>query len=262
MADILETIVAHKRQEVAAQEAACPRAELERQIARRPAPLDMRSALAASPTGIIAEFKRRSPSKDWIKRDAKADVIPAAYARAGAAALSILTDERFFGGTLADVRTARPLTSAPILRKDFVVGDYQLLQARAAGADAALLIAACLTKDECRSLKRQAHALGLQVLLEIHGEGELDYVEGDEDMIGVNNRDLGTFHTDVANSFRLAQRLPPDAVCVSESGISAPETIRQLREAGFRGFLVGEAFMRCADPALALASFIQKLETC
>ena len=258
--DILQTIVAHKRQEVRRQMEAIPLSALMSRMGD-PAPRrSLKQSLAKSSTGIIAEFKRRSPSKGWIKEDAEARRIPAAYARAGASALSILTDGEFFGGRLADVLEARPTTSLPILRKDFVVHPYQLYQAKLAGADAVLLIAAILTPGECKDLARLAHDLGLETLLEIHHEAELDHLNDDIDLLGVNNRCLGTFHTDVACSFRLAELLPKDRLLVSESGISQPDTVLRLRQAGFRGFLIGEAFMRTPDPARALSHFIQSLQ--
>lgn len=276
MKDILEEIVACKRQEVAAQKAwIAPdvlRAAVERQMAGEHAVQpssdngnsavrrSMRQALAQSDYGIIAEFKRRSPSKGWIKEEGRPDMIPAGYATNGASALSILTDEKYFGGTLDFIRIARPTVTAPILRKDFIVDEYQLFQARWVGADAVLLIAADLTKAECRQLIETAHRLELEVLLEIHAEAELDYADLGADMIGVNNRNLGSFHTDVENSFRLAERLPEDMLRVSESGLSNPATVRQLRKAGFRGFLMGEHFMRAANPGAALKEFIEQLK--
>lgn len=223
----------------------------------------MKQALAASSTGIISEFKRRSPSKGWINEAAQAEEIPASYEAAGAAALSILTDEKFFGGTLRDIRTARPLVRIPILRKDFIIDEYQLLQACIVGADAVLLIAACLSPEQCSTLTTQAHELGLEVLLEIHSPSELSYINKEVDMVGVNNRNLGSFVTDVENSFRIARQLreathgPASPLLVSESGISDPETICRLRAAGFRGFLIGETFMKTATPGETLKKFIQ-----
>ena len=221
----------------------------------------MKRSLASSPYGIISEFKRRSPSKDWINRNADPKLVTPAYQTAGASALSILTDEPFFGGTLCDLKQARPLVTLPILRKDFIISAYQLYQAKLVGADAVLLIAACLSKEECRTLAYEAHQLQLETLLEVHQEEELEYVGDCIDMVGVNNRNLGTFHTTVENSFRLAGLLPHDMLLVSESGISRPETVRQLRDAGFRGFLIGETFMKTADPGAALKAFIRQLDT-
>ena len=283
--DILSEITDHKRIEVELQKQAVSPEQLREQVRdlmeNSPAPRrSMKRALASSPAGIIAEFKRRSPSKGWIYETAKADEIPAAYEAAGASAISILTDAKFFGGSLRDIRMARPLVDIPILRKDFIIYEYQLLRARIAGADAVLLIAACLTQEECADLTARAHALGLEVLLEIHSPRELAYISKDVDMVGVNNRNLGTFVTDVENSFRIAGQLRqtiadarniPDAqdssdtprnlpLLVSESGISHPETICRLRTAGFRGFLIGETFMKTPQPGDALKGFIQGIE--
>ena len=256
--DILEEIIAHKRIEIAGQEKVVSAAFLEKQLG------EPKQALMASPTGIIAEFKRRSPSKGWIHRHADAAQIPLAYQQAGAAALSILTDEAYFGGSLKDIRTARPTTSLPILRKDFIISRYQLLQAKAVQADAVdavLLIASALTPQACLTLAKEAHALGLETLLEIHTEAELDYLNEYIDVVGVNNRHLGTFHTDASHSLRLAEALPRGIVKISESGISSPDTLLQLREAGFDGFLIGETFMKTDEPGKALSRFIADLLT-
>ena len=273
MKDILSEIIAHKRIEIEQQKQAVSLSQLQEQAAAMmqeavgtgasgtTSVRSMKRALANSSSGIIAEFKRRSPSKGWIKESAQADLIPPAYETAGASALSILTDEKFFGGALRDIRTARPLVNIPILRKDFIIDKYQLLQARIVGADAVLLIAACLTPDECHTLTMQAHELGLEVLLEVHSTSELSYIY----KVGVNNRNLGSFVTNIENSFRIAEELknavaeidfqtPP--LLVSESGISHPETIRELRSAGFRGFLMGETFMRTDDPGSTLEELI------
>ena len=257
MTDILDEIIAHKQFEIEQQKAAIHQ-ELLINNCNAPMPrISMRACLSASPSGIIAEFKRRSPSKGWIKENAQADIIPPAYE--AASALSILTDEKFFGGNLKDIRTVRSKVQLPILRKDFIIDEYQLYQARIVGADAILLIAAALRKEQCRMLAAKAHELGLEVLLEIHSEQELEYIEDNIDMVGVNNRNLGTFHTDVENSFRLAEKLPKEILLVSESGISSPQTVRQLRAAGFRGFLIGENFMKAPQPGDALKEFISLL---
>ena len=260
MKDILEEIVAYKRIEVAAQKEQTPPrklyAEVERMMAEGVEKRSLSQALTKNDYGIIAEFKRKSPSKGWIKEDGKPEEIPLAYEQNGAAALSILTDEKYFGGSLDFVRKARPLVNLPILRKDFIIDEYQLFQARHVGADAVLLIAADLSKEEVRLLTAMAHELALEVLLELHAEHELDYADLSVDAIGVNNRNLGTFVTDVQNSFRMAARLPEDRVLVSESGIAGPDVIRLLREAGYRGFLIGESFMKTDDPGRALKEFI------
>lgn len=258
MKDILSEIIAHKRVELDLQKQAISIGQLSEGIGDAPPTRSMKQSLATSSTGIIAEFKRRSPSKGWIKETARPEEIIPGYTTAGASALSILTDKKFFGGTLRDIRTARPLTSLPILRKDFIIDEYQLYQARIVGADAVLLIAAALEQEQCRALADKAHELGLEVLLEIHSVDELPYIYRGIDMVGINNRNLGSFHTDVVNSFRLAEQLPKDTVLVSESGISRPETISELRKAGFSGFLIGETFMRTEDPAETLKDFISK----
>jgi indole-3-glycerol phosphate synthase len=243
--DILQEIVAHKQ------------LELERLCAKKPS---LREALLQSPSGIIAEFKRRSPSKGWIKEDGRADIIPMSYQQNGAAALSILTDEHYFGGCDDFIRQARQSgVTLPILYKNFVINEAQLYAAALCGASAVLLIAACLSKLECKQLMDKAHALGMEVLLEMHSESELEYAELEPDVCGINNRNLGSFVTDVENSFRLAELLPKEAVKVSESGISNPETVKKLRSAGFRGFLIGENFMKTADPGQALNEFILQL---
>lgn len=257
--DILTTIIARKRETLAHEEEAVCLDFLKEYLGEPQPGRSMRQSLAASDCGIIAEFKRRSPSKGWIHQGADPLLVEPAYAAAGASALSILTDEPFFGGRLKDLQRARPTVDLPILRKDFIISTYQLYQAKVAGADAVLLIAAALDKDECHRLAEEAHRLQLEVLLELHSEDELDYVNDSIDMVGVNNRHLGTFHTDVETSFRLAERLPQDKLLVSESGLSQPATVRRLREAGFRGFLIGEAFMKTAEPGKALADFIRQL---
>ena len=268
MKDILSEIIAHKQTEIELQKQTVSLEQLQEQagiIIRENAAhrRSMKQALAASSTGIISEFKRRSPSKGWINEAARAEEIPASYEAAGAGALSILTDGKFFGGTLRDIRTARPLVHIPILRKDFIIDEYQLLQACIVGADAVLLIASCLSPEQCSTLTAQAHELGLEVLLEIHSPSELSYINKEVDMVGVNNRNLGSFVTDVENSFRIARQLreatngPASPLLVSESGISDPETICRLRAAGFRGFLIGETFMKTANPGETLKKFIQ-----
>ena len=273
--------------------------ETKRQELRFDKKRSLRQALLDSPTGIIAEFKRKSPSKGWIHADARPEQVVPAYAAAGAAALSILTDEPYFGGSLEYIRQVRALVDIPILRKDFIIDPVQLVEARQAGADAVLLIAACLSRGACEALTAEAHRLGLEVLLEIHSAEELDYITPDIDVVGVNNRHLGSFVTDVRTSFDLAPQLKtlsdddcrrrtaerklvfrqtcpknnfrprvcktPSAgnnsgmVFISESGLSDAGTVRSLREAGFRGFLMGENFMKNPDPGAAQADFIRSL---
>jgi len=268
MADILETIVARKRLEVAAQKLAIPTdmlLSMSGQRMERPV-RSMRQALAASPSGIIAEFKRKSPSKGWLHPGARVDDVVPQYEAGGASACSILTDSDFFGGSFTDLQSARALVQLPLLRKDFIIDEYQLFQARTMGADAVLLIAAALKHDECRHLAQMAHALEMETLLEIHSDDELSYLNPDIDMLGVNNRNLGTFDTAVENSFRLIEKIQSRLgtgrnapLLVSESGISDVATVQGLREAGFRGFLIGETFMKTEHPGATLKDFIERL---
>ena len=245
MSDILQEIIAHKHD------------ELTQMRAKKPS---LRQALLDSESGIIAEFKRKSPSKGWIKEEGRPDLIPLSYQQNGAAALSILTDKKFFGGHDDFIRQARQSgVTIPVLYKNFVIDEFQLYEAALCGASAVLLIAACLSRSLCGNLIEKAHSIGLEVLLEMHSEPELEYADLGPDLCGINNRNLGSFITDVENSFRLAERLPKEAVKVSESGISDPATVRALRQAGFRGFLIGENFMKTSDPGLSLRDFIEEL---
>lgn len=259
MKDILSEIIAKKRCEVDLLKKIFPVDEWKEEISHAPTVRSMKQALVSSKSGVIAEFKRHSPSKGWINRGALETEIVPSYAQAGAAALSILTDKKFFGGCLKDIRSVRPLVELPILRKDFIIDKYQLYQAKYVGADAVLLIAAALKPDKCKKLVAKAHSLGLEVLLEIHSSEELTYINEEIDMIGINNRNLGTFFTDVENSFRLVGQLPQDAVLVSESGISDPEVVKRLRMVGFRGFLIGETFMKTENPGTSLRNFVQAI---
>lgn len=260
MKDILETILIHKKLEVEQQKEAVTQDHLEKllnSVSR--SPISLRQNLQQSSSGIIAEFKRYSPSKGAINAEADPTIVIPAYEQNGAAALSILTDTKFFGGQLYDIQSARPLTHLPILRKDFIIDEYQLYQARIIGADAVLLIASILTKTQCRNLSQIAYNLGLEVLLEIHCEQELDYITDDIALIGINNRNLGTFNTDVKHSFDLSDKLPKNRTLVSESGISQPETISALKKVGFKGFLIGETFMKTISPGETLADFIRSI---
>ena len=264
--DILEEIVAHKRVEVERFKEQLSEREIHSRVEALMATPEggivpsISKAIKESATGIIAEFKRKSPSKGWIKEEGKAGVIPMSYQQNGASAISILTDYEYFGGKDEYIVEARKSgVTIPVLYKNFVIDESQLFQARHCGASAALLIAAELSKEECRTLLRTAHELQLEVLLEMHSEEELEYADLEPDLCGINNRNLGTFITSVDNSFRLASLLPKDAVKVSESGISNPDTIRQLQTAGFKGFLIGECFMKEDNPGESLAHFISKI---
>ena len=271
MKDILQEIVASKRLEVEQRKLVCTEEYLREQVEQQMAVIQfkhsMKNALQVSETGIIAEFKRKSPSKGWIHEDALPEEVVPAYEQAGASALSILTDEPFFGGSLKYIKQVRPLVDIPILRKDFIIDAYQLMEAKLVGADAVLLIAACLQPDECKMLIEEAHRLELEVLLELHTSSELCYINGKPDMVGINNRNLGSFVTDVQNSFRMAKalkeavaRMDYNPVLVSESGISSPNIIKELRFIGYRGFLLGEAFMKTEKPADTLHRLIKEVK--
>mgnify|MGYP000172323328 CR=1 FL=1 len=251
--DILQTILAQKRTEVEQQKAAVPLTALlalANEAMEQPT-RSMRQALESSASGIIAEFKRKSPSKGWLHPNAQVAEIVPSYEANGASACSVLTDTSFFGGALGDLHKARRLVDMPLLRKDFMVDPYQLYQARALGADAILLIAAAFAR----------------ILLELHQADELEYVTPEIDMLGVNNRNLGTFRTDVQNSVKMAESIAaylkkhPDCspLLVAESGISQPETVSQLRKTGFRGFLIGETFMKTGNPGGTLSEFIKQI---
>lgn len=259
MDNILDKIVANKKRELAEQKKYVPIDQLIVKITDTSNKHTFKQALLESSTGIIAEFKRRSPSRGWIFENAKiTDVIPH-YSRNGASAISVLTDTDFFGGTFADFEEARNLTHTPLLRKDFMVDEYQFYQAKALGANAVLLIASCLTSTQTRQFAAKAKELGMDVLLEIHNEAEIDHINEYVDVVGVNNRNLGTFVTDVQISFDLSEKIPSGFLKISESGISQPQTVIDLRQAGFRGFLMGENFMKTDNPGKALDDFIKEL---
>lgn len=214
-----------------------------------------------SSTGIIAEFKRRSPSKGWFTaEDSSAPAVVMCYEKYGAAGVSILTDNKFFGGQLPDLSVCRGVTELPILRKDFIIDEIQLLEAKAYGADVILLIAAILSPKRTEDLAREAKKYGLEVLLELHTENELDHICTEIDMVGINNRNLQTFEVEINNSIRLSKQLPHSMVKIAESGIDEIETIKQFKDAGFKGFLIGEKFMREPDPGIAFEQFVEKLK--
>lgn len=253
MANILDEIIANKQREVEAEMKI--NAHITDIPCRASVP-SMKASLLSSPTGIIAEFKRRSPSKGEIHPKAMVcDIVPG-YEKEGAAACSVLTDTPYFGGAITDLAVAASLVSIPLLRKDFTVSDYQISQARLYGASAILLIAAALPADTLQRFTNYAHSKGLEVLVEIHNEAELDKLPDGADMVGVNNRDLTTFHTDPELSLRIASALPDNVVKVAESGLVSMDEVTRLRDAGYRGFLIGETFMRRSNPPEALRRFL------
>ena len=209
-------------------------------------------------TGIIAEFKRQSPSKGIINGTADVLEVTQVYTLNGASCLSILTDEYFFGGSAQDLLKAR-VNNIPILRKDFIIDEYQILEARSMGADVILLIAACLTPERVKELATFAKSIQLEVLLEIHSDEELKHICDETELVGVNNRDLKTFSVDINRSIELSKKIPDNKIKIAESGINDIETIRIFRKAGFKGFLIGENFMKQPDPTIAFVNFVEQL---
>lgn len=257
--NILETIIAKKRMEVAERKSYLSISELEKKYFFTSETLSFRNfLLQKNKTGIIAEFKRKSPSKGVINGTATVSEVTAGYAKFGASAISVLTDENFFGGTLNDLLEARA-NEIPVLRKDFIIDEYQLIESKAFGADIILLIAACLSVDEVKKLSNFAKNLGLNVLLEIHSEKELDRLCDDIDVVGINNRDLKTFAVDINHSIELCKKIPADKIKISESGIDEVKTVQHLKKNGFSGFLMGERFMREKDPGKAFSNFVKEL---
>ena len=258
--NILDKIIQHKKNEVAKATAKIPVEELmQRDLFKRKTFSLKHFLLDENKTGIIAEFKRKSPSKGIINDKAAVVEVTTAYTKNGASCLSVLTDEDFFGGTADDLINAR-VNDIPILRKDFMIDEYQLVEARAMGADVILLIAACLSPQRVKELAVYAKQLQLEVLLEIHTEEELQHICDETEIVGVNNRDLKTFTVDIQRSIKLSKKIPAGKIKIAESGIHDTETICTLRNAGFHGFLIGENFMKQPDPSIAFADFVKQLK--
>lgn len=258
--NILERIIAHKKLEVAKRKLEVPVGLLEQKTLFQRKTLSLeQSLLDKSKTGIIAEFKRRSPSKGNINETANAEEVTRAYTKAGASGLSVLTDTEFFGGSTGDLEAAR-INDIPILRKDFMIDEYQVTEAKAMGADVILLIAACLTPKRVKQLATFARSLDLEVLLELHGEDEVDHICDEISLIGINNRDLKTFTVDISRSIAMAGQLKDQKILIAESGINDVETIILLQQNGFSGFLIGEHFMKQPDPTIAFVHFVQQLK--
>ncbi len=263
MSTILDKIVETKKAEVARFK---PRSSVERferegffwQFANRS--LVERLEFPGS-LGVIAEFKRKSPSRGWFKtQELEVEKVVRQYNDGGAAGISVLTDTDYFGGDLDDLIQAKVITDIPILRKDFIVDPWQIAESKAFGADVILLIAACLTPKEVKDMAAYARSINLEVLLEIHNEEELGHICDEVSMVGVNNRNLHTFEVSIETSLSLIDKLPKNKPAIAESGISNPETIVTLKQAGFKGFLIGETFMKEPDPAIAFADFIERLK--
>jgi indole-3-glycerol phosphate synthase len=260
---ILDKIVVKKKEEIAAAKSKTAISKLEESaLFDRNCYSFKDFLLNPSRTGIIAEFKRSSPSKGIINNNADVATVTQGYANAGASALSVLTDESFFGGSVNDLIEARKANQIPILRKEFILDEYQIIEAKSLGADIILLIAAILQPEEIFKLARTVKSLGMNVLLEVHNREELDRSLCDDlDAIGVNNRNLADFSVSVQHSHDLVKHIPDQFLKVSESGISNVQTIKELKDAGFNGFLIGENFMKETDPSLAMLEFVNELKS-
>lgn len=257
--NVLEKIIAHKKMEVAERKKAVPIAQLQQYGDFKKFPLSLKAFLKnKNKTGIIAEFKRASPSKGIINDKADVADVTAAYTWYGASGISVLTDEAFFKGSLRDLNVAVK-NDVPVLRKDFMIDEYQIIEAKAHGASVILLIAACLSPAEVKTLAGVAKELGLEVLLELHDETEVDHICAGVDLVGVNNRNLKTFSVDLEQSIRLAQKIDRTFLKIAESGINHPENIHYLKQHGFDGFLIGEYFMKQESPGQAFGQFITAL---
>ena len=259
--NILDQIIASKKKEIALKKSIVSVAQLEKSDLFNKKTNSLSKSIINSPFGIIAEHKRRSPSKATIKNSFAVEDVAKGYENAGASGISVLTDMKYFGGSLEDLLLARASVRIPLLRKEFIVDEYQLLEAKAFGADAILLIAAVLTKEEIKQLSEFAQSLALEVLLEVHNQEELDKSSMPSlDLIGVNNRNLKTFEVSLQNSIDLINHIPNDFVKISESGITTTNDIKLLRSHGFQGFLIGESFMKTDNPGKSLEQFINELK--
>ncbi len=257
---ILQKIVAHKRKETEERKRLYPLELLQKSIHYNAPCVSLKQYVQRpDKSGIIAEFKRKSPSKGAINPYAEVEKISIGYMQAGASALSVLTDETFFGGSNEDLKTARKFNYCPILRKDFIVDEYQVHEAKSIGADAILLIAAVLSQKEIQQLTRLAHNLGMEVLLEFYAEEELEKQIPEADLAGINNRNLKDFSVNFDHAIGMARRLPAESIKIAESGIRRSEDILLLKEAGFDGFLIGELFMRAVSPETTCRDFIRDL---
>ena len=260
--DILSKIISDKRKEVDLKLSLIPATQLEKSVLFERKGQSLASALRESETGVIAEYKRRSPSKSTINQNTNVGQVAKAYEKAGVCGMSVLTDIKYFGGSLEDLLLARASVNMPLLRKDFIVDEYQILEAKAHGADVILLIAAVLTREEIKTFSELAKSLNLEVLLEVHNEIELqNSIMPSLDMLGVNNRNLKTFEVSLETSKSLSDLIPNDFVKVSESGISSIEAIKDLKQYGYQGFLIGENFMKTDNPGKSAKMFIENLNS-
>ena len=259
--NILDKIIADKYKEVDLKKGLIPTKQLEQSVLFGRQGESLAKVLRESDTGIIAEHKRRSPSKQTINQNTNVGQVAKGYQTAGACGMSVLTDIKYFGGSLEDLLLARASAKMPLLRKEFMISEYQVLEAKAHGADVILLIAAVLTKSEIKTLSELAKSLDMDVLLEVHNEEELHKsIMPSLDMLGVNNRNLKTFEVSLETSKSLSKLIPDDFVKVSESGISSVEAIKELRPFGYQGFLIGENFMKTENPGMSAKEFINELK--
>lgn len=258
--NILDKIVKDKHEEVNLKKELIPIQAYEQLPFFELETISLSKKLRASNTGIIAEFKRKSPSKSIINNSALVEDVAIGYEKAGVCGMSVLTDEIYFGGTMDDLIIAKENCSLPLLRKEFIIDEYQIIEAKAIGADAVLLIASILTRAQIKTFSELAKSLQLDVLLEVHNEEELQKsIMPSLDMLGVNNRNLKTFEVSLETSKQLSQLIPDDFVKISESGISSVEAIKELQPYGFKGFLIGENFMKTNDPGKSAKEFIKDL---
>jgi indole-3-glycerol phosphate synthase len=260
--NILQQIVEKKKVEVEKRKAEIQTSVLEKSFYFNRKTLSLKKSLnEENTTGIIAEFKRKSPSKGILNDKVLIEELVKSYYNNGASGISVLTDEQFFGGSNKDLMKTRELVNIPLLRKDFIIDEYQLIEAKATGADVILLIAACLKPSEVKRLADAAKKLGLEILLELHNEGELEHICDEVDLVGINNRNLENFEVNIERSMKMAEKMPVEKIKIAESGIDSVKTICLFKENGFKGFLIGEYFMKQQDPAKSFKEFVNKLKS-
>ena len=258
--NLLDKIIIDKRREVKLKKSIIPVSQLEASVLFNSRTYSMSKLIKNSPVGIIAEHKRRSPSKDIINNNHSVEDVVLGYQNAGACGISVLTDGKYFGGSLDDLLLAKAAINIPLLRKEFIIDEYQILEAKAHGADVILLIASVLTRQEIKNLSEFGQSLGLEILLEVHNLEELEKsILPSLDLIGVNNRNLKTFEVNLDYSKQLASKIPDEFVKISESGISSAEVVKELQQFGYQGFLMGEHFMKTKNPGEAAANFIKQV---
>ena len=258
--NLLDKIIIDKRREVKLKKSIIPVSQLEASVLFNSRTYSMSKLIKNNPVGIIAEHKRRSPSKDIINNNHSVEDVVLGYQNAGACGISVLTDGKYFGGSLDDLLLAKAAINIPLLRKEFIIDEYQILESKAHGADVILLIASVLTRQEIKNLSEFGQSLGLEILLEVHNLEELEKsILPSLDLIGVNNRNLKTFEVNLDYSKQLASKIPDEFVKISESGISSAEAVKELQQSGYQGFLMGEHFMKTKNPGEAAANFIKQV---